>query len=305
MLAMSLVGFGLLSGFNTPATRAGFTFGPPVNLRSVVPILDPVHESLNSFSADGLEMYIESTRPGGSGSWDLWVLRRGSTGENWGPPENLGPVVNSSENDSLPCISSDGLTLYFNSENRPGGYGKLDVYATTRATRNSPWTTPVNLGPKVNSSSDDGVPWISADGSELYFQSWRPGGYGNSDLYVTRQSTPNGAWTDTMNLGPLVNSAYDDSDACLSPDGLVLFFSGTYFGPVRPGGKGRADMWMTRRASRSEPWQPPVNLGAPVNGPLHDFIPRISWDSSTLYFVTVDKDGTFENWQAPILPVVN
>ncbi len=149
------------------------------------------------------------------------------------------------------------------------------------------------------------VPWISPDGLELYFQSWRPGGYGDADIYVTRRATQKEPWAAAVNLGPVVNSAYAESDASLSADGLALFFSGTYFGPVRPGGHGGSDMWMTRRASRSDPWQPPVNLIPPVNSSLHEIVPRISPDGSTLYFCTQSQDGIFENWQAPIIPVVD
>jgi hypothetical protein len=288
---------------NAYVAKADFTFGGVVNLKLVIPVLDAAHECINSFTDDGLEMYIESDRAGGQGDWDLWVLRRASIDEGWRPPENLGPVVNSPKNDSLPCVSTDGLTLYFNSK-RPGGYGKADVYMTTRVSRNDPWQSPVNLGPQVNGSAEDGVPWISADGLELYFQSWRPTGYGDADIYVARRPTQSDPWEDAVNLGPVVNSAYADSDACLSADGLVLFFSGTYFGPARSGGYGGSDMWMTRRASLSDPWQAPLNLGPSVNGPAHDIIPRLSPDGRTLYFCTF-RDGTFDNWQAAILPVVD
>jgi Tol biopolymer transport system component len=95
---------------------------------------------------------------------------------------NLGPTVNSASTEHDPSISSDGLTLFFYSD-RPGGYGKGDLYVTMRATTSDPWSMPMNLGPTINSSSNEGAPSISGDGSTLFFTSKRPGGLGNWDLW--------------------------------------------------------------------------------------------------------------------------
>jgi hypothetical protein len=150
-----------------------------------------------------------------------------------------------------------------------------------------------------------GEPWITADDLELYFHSFdRAGGYGAADLWVTKRATQNEPWTEAVNLGPVVNGASFDIVPCVSPDGLLLFFSGSLVGPFRPGGYGGSDMWMTRRASLSDPWQAPVNLGPKVNSTAHDVQPRISPDGCTLYFYT-ERDGTYDNWQAPILPIVD
>ena len=249
-------------------------------------------------------MYMGSDRPGGYGESDLWVLRRGSVDAAWGLPENLGSVVNSPKVDGVPCISADGLTLYFNST-RSGGYGSFDIYTTTRATRQDPWKPPVNLGPTINSSGFEGVPWISTDGLDLYFASSKAGGYGSWDIYVARRTTANGPWGDPVNLGPVVNSSYTEGHISLSPDGLLLLFSDDPSYAPRPGGYGGCDMWMTRRASRSEPWQAPVNLGPKVNGSAVEIRPRIALDGSTLYFCTQSQAGVWNNWQAPILPVVD
>ncbi len=168
-------------------------------------------------------MYIESIRAGGQGGYDLWVCKRASPEDDWGPPENLGPTVNSAGNDASASITADGLELYFSS-NRPGGYGGYDLYVTRRATRNSPWGPATNLGPKVNSVYDDGNLSVSSDGLELYFASNRPGGYGGDDLYVSKRATTQDPWGDPVNLGPAVNSPADEAAPCLSPDGLLLFF---------------------------------------------------------------------------------
>jgi Tol biopolymer transport system component len=155
----------------------------------------------------------------------------------------------------------------------------------------------------VNSSSSDVGTWMSPDGLELYFNSNRPGGYGGLDIYVARRATTSDPWGDPVNLGPVVNSAYNENDVSLSPDGLLLFFDDGLDAP-RPGGYGGADMWMARRTSLSDPWQAPLNLGPKVNGSAHDGGARIFPDGSTLYFTTL-RDGTYDNWRASILPVVD
>jgi hypothetical protein len=99
-----------------------------------------------------------------------------------------------------------------------------------------------------------------------------------------------------------VNSPYNEALPCLSPDGLLLFFQD--YGKPRPGGYGGGDFWMTRRATLSDPWQAPVNLGPKVNGPGSEFLPRIAPDGSTLYF-SGTRSGPWDVWQAAITPIVD
>jgi hypothetical protein len=278
---------------------ADFTFGEP---ERVGPVLTG-EDMIDCFSSDGLEMYIDTFRSGGQGDLDLWVLKRASKEEDWVSPQNLGPAVNSPKEDSFSSVSADGLTLYFSS-NRTGGSGDYDIYMTTRATRNDPWGPAVNLGSQINSSSTDGEPWISPNGLELYFESFR-GGYGRSDIYVVKRQTEKDPWGAPVNLGPVVNSAYYESFLSLSPDGLLLLFSDhSNFGTPRPDGYGKADMWMARRTSLSAPWQAPVNLGPVVNSPSVDAAPRISSDGSALHFWGT-RSGGYENWRAAIVPIVD
>jgi len=286
------------------SANADFTFGEPVNLETVIPVIQII-DTIECFSYDGLEMYINSyNRAGGYGEADLWVLKRASVNEDWGPPENLGPVVNTAKDEYGASISVDGLTLYFNSDI---GRQWPDIYVTTRPTKNAPWGPPVSLGPKVNTPDGNGGPWISPNGLELYFWSYKSGGCGRCDIYVIKRATMDDPWGDPVNLGPVVNSTTEDISPCLSPDGLLLFFCDNYYwgDPPRPGGYGGNDMWMTRRASLSHPWQPPVNLGPRVNRSGHESGPRISPDGRTLFFWSGHDPATWANWQSSIIPIVD
>lgn len=285
--------------------RADFTFGEPTDLRESFPFIDPTNDNIDCFSSDGLELYISSLRPGGFGDWDIYVIKRNSVDQDWGPLENLGSIVNNSKEDGTPSISTDGLTLYFYS-NRPGGHGSYDIYVTTRPNRNVPWGQPMNLGPGVNSSRQDAFPYISWDGLELYFGSYRSGGFGDEDIYVTRRATKDAPWEEPVNLGPVVNSAYGEHFISLSRDSLLLIFSDhSRTTSPRPNGYGGPDMWMSRRASLTEPWEASVNMGPQVNGPMIDVVPRLSLDSSKLYFCTKNAADIWGYWQADVLPVTD
>ncbi len=108
---------------------------------------------------------------------------------------------------------------------------------------------PTNMGPTVNTSSDDMHPTVSADGLSLIFNSWRTGGSGGADLWVTRRPTVSDPWDTTVNLGALVNSGAEDRAPSISADGLELYFHSN-----RPGGHGSDDIWMTTRPTTSDSW---------------------------------------------------
>ena len=278
---------------------ADFTLGTPTNLG---PIVNSSSTDWSpSISVDGLSLYFNSNRPDGYGSHDLWVTTRPTIYDPWGTPENLGPTVNSSAHEAFPSISTDGLSLFFESS-RPGGYGGYDLWVTRRATKDDPWSEPFNLGSMVNSSSNDATPGISADGLSLFFESDQSDGYGNFDIFVTTRTTPDADWAAPVNLGATVNSSSWDGGPRISADGLALFFFSR-----RPGGSGNYDLWVTTRETTNDDWGIPVNLGPTVNHSVGEGMGSISADGLLLFF---DSDqpggvGDVDLWQAPIIPVVD
>ncbi len=194
----------------------------------------------------------------------------------FGTPTNLGPTINSSSGEGAPSISADGLSLYFTSLR--GGWA--DLWVTTRESIDDDWGEPVNLGPTVNNSAAwDGEMSISSDELELYFASDRTGGLGGYDLWVTRRETMNDPWEEPVNLGPNINTSVDDTDVCISADGLSL-----YIESYRNGGDGRNDLWVTSRATTSDPWGELVNLGSTVNSSASDGAPSVTADGLVLFF---------------------
>jgi len=212
-------------------------WGEPVNLGSNV---NTSYEDTGpSISSDGLTLYFFSNRPGGYGGQfgDLWMTTRENVSDHWNTPVNLGPTVNSSHNEFLPCISADNLSLYFTSD-RPDG-GDDDIWVTKRANISEPWGTPTNLGPNVNSLVLEQGPSISSDGLTLFFESGRSG---NSDIWVTKRAMIDDDWGTPVNLGPTVNTTGDEKIPHISPDGTTLYF--TYKG--RDEAINLFDIWKTQ-----------------------------------------------------------
>jgi Tol biopolymer transport system component len=175
----------------------------PINLGP--PINSQWHEEFPCISADGLEFYFCSKR---SGKMRIWVTTRQTESDDWTEPVNLGSTVNAGWS-GCPNILADGRTLLFRSD-QPGGYGGLDIWMTTRAAKDRPWSAPVNLGPKINTANTEGWPCISADGSTLYFsRNDRPGFSGNWSIWQ-------------VSIEPVVDlngdSIVDAADMCVMVD---------------------------------------------------------------------------------------
>jgi hypothetical protein len=112
-----------------------------------------------AISKDGLSLYFTSTRPGGVGGEDIYVSQRQTSDDEWGPPVNLGPIINTSLNEMVPAFSRDGHLLFFSS-NRLGGFGGLDIWVSRREDTHDDfaWQPAENLGAGVNSASIDAGP---------------------------------------------------------------------------------------------------------------------------------------------------
>jgi WD40 repeat protein len=126
-------------------------------------------------------LFLNSDRPGGRGEQDIYRSVRQKHG-SFGPPVPVAEL-NSAATDQRAAVRRDGREVFFFS-NRAGSLGLTDLWTSTRENRKAPWSTPVNLGPTVNSTSDERQPAISRDARTLYFAAMRPGGFGLFDLYM-------------------------------------------------------------------------------------------------------------------------
>ncbi len=148
----------------------------PINLGE--PINSKYWESQPSCSADGRTLYFASNRPGGNGKKDIYVshLQNGQ----WTKPVNLGPEINTKNDDESPYIHADGTTLYYATDGL-AGMGKKDIFGTKLIQKE--WTKPENLGYPINTYEDESHLIINAEGTKGYFASNRFGGVGGFDIY--------------------------------------------------------------------------------------------------------------------------
>ena len=175
------------ASFDTPV-NLGCQVNSAGNEASPFPLPEP---------GSGEVLYYSSTRSGGfsaeapgavTGDADLYRSER--QGGRFGPGK-LVPGVNSAFNDGQPNVRRDAQEIFFFS-NRPGTLGMNDIYSASRTKARSDWSTPVNLGPNVNSPLGESRPSLSWDGTRLYFGSTRAGGEGASDIYVTTRQQARG-----------------------------------------------------------------------------------------------------------------
>ncbi len=154
-------------GWSTPEN-----LGYPVNTEA--------WESAPSLSPDKRDLYFASRRMDGIGGSDIYVSHRLPNGR-FGPPENLGPEINTPGDESCPFIHADNQTLYFTS-NGHIGYGGDDLFLSKKGPKGS-WSKPVNLGYPINTIENEGSMVVAADGKTAYYASDRNDSYGGLDLY--------------------------------------------------------------------------------------------------------------------------
>jgi outer membrane protein OmpA-like peptidoglycan-associated protein len=182
-------------------------------------------------SSDGQKMLIfmgAITDPG-----SLFMISK--SGDTWSKPALINPVINTPKYlESTASITPDGKTIYFASD-RMGGQGGLDIWRTSMQA-NGAWSTPVNLGPEVNSKANEDAPFIHPDQKTLFFTSDGHNTMGGRDVFVSRLSGTQ--WKAPENMGYPVNTTANDNYFTLIADGTRAYFSSD-----RKGGLGGQDIY--------------------------------------------------------------
>lgn len=185
-------------------------------------------------SPDGNKIYFSTwERPGGYGSWDIWVATWNSLSGEWGQPENLGPNVNQDGTEWSPFINLDGSKLYFSSNRYFYGLSVCEW-------EGDGWGEAVWLGETVNATGTEKYPSLTADSRILYFSR-----YITSDIRNIFVSYWTGTeWSTPLALSPDINyPGVSTSAPWIAPDGSKLYFVAYH----RPGGMGGTDIWVSER----------------------------------------------------------
>lgn len=224
-------------------------------------VMEPLSEELNRFPLQYFpaltvdeNFLIFTARKGTHPDYDenIYVARR--KGEGWTAPQGISPLVNSERNEGTSSINADARVLVFTKCNAPDGQGSCDIYLTERVGNN--WKEPVPIR-AVNSPFWDSHPSLSADGRTLYFTSARPGGQGRMDIWCAEKDSLN-VWQPPVNLGPVVNTPFDEETPFLHANGQTLYFASD----GHPG-FGKVDLFSTRKSEKG--WNKPLNLGKAIN----------------------------------------
>lgn len=201
--------------------------------------------------------------------------------ESWDKVKDIGPPINTIENEGAFSISSDGNYIFFTSCSRNGGKGQCDIWLTSK--KNNRWDEPKNLQSPINTKYWESQPSISSDGRMLYFSSDRPGGYGGTDIWVSEFSIS--GWSAPKNLGPTVNTSKDEQFPFIHSDNRTLYFSSN----GHPG-LGKSDLYLTRKDVKLN-WETPINMGFPINSRGQDWNLVVARDGKTAYFSSDQLKG--------------
>lgn len=175
--------------FGEFAWETPFNLGSPINTSFV----DTTPSYFENEELSRPQLFFASNRTGGFGGIDMYMSELQADG-TFGPPTLL-PELSGPQTDSYPSVFRNGLEIFFASD-RPDAdaVGGNDLWVSVRENVFDLWSAPVNLGPTVNSQSNDQAPAISSDGETLFFASDRPGGYGGIDIYMTTRTKLRGPW---------------------------------------------------------------------------------------------------------------
>jgi outer membrane protein OmpA-like peptidoglycan-associated protein/tetratricopeptide (TPR) repeat protein len=174
----------------------------------------------------------------------------------WNTATYLSNQINTNKyNEGAQSISQDGKYLFFTGCNRPDGLGRCDIYIAQK--KGKDWGKPVGLNPPVNTPGWESQPSISADGRTLYFISNRKGGFGGYDIW--KSTLGENGWGEPENLGPNINTPYNEQSPFIHPDDSTLYFSSDGWP-----GLGNKDLFVSRLGKDGK-WQKPENLGYPIN----------------------------------------
>jgi Tol biopolymer transport system component len=240
----------------------------PVNLG--LPINSPRGEESFRMTPDGRMAVFASSRVGTHGNEDIWYSFWDTVSGTWSEPQNCGLNINSVIRDLYPSLSPDGKKLYCLLYGRPGGYGDWDIWVSTWDSLNNQWGVIENLGPPINTFYSQGTPFLSPDGTKLYFSS--------NGLWVSEWNGTE--WSYPVSLGHNINTTSTEEDATVTADNRIIYFNrcgSTYYICV--------SHWTGTE------WGPAVVLDSTINGPWGARQPYITADGSKLYFTSSRPGG--------------
>ena len=270
---------GLISN---PKTAVVKNIGEKVN--SDMPEYAPV------VSLDGTSLYFTSRRGWDDNSSDefkdpmlnnypedIYVSYQDFEGE-WTSPEKLAFCENK-YNEATIAVSSDERKIFVYQDATGGG----DIYYSDFAENKFSQLEKLDYN-GVNSDSWETHCTVTPDGENMYFVSDREGGFGGRDIYRIVK-LPNGEWSEAQNMGPGINTPYDEDSPFIAVNNKTLYFSSN--GPKSMGG---FDVFVAFRDENNS-WSTPINMGYPINSAGDDIFYTTTVDGLRGYLSSFRKGG--------------
>jgi outer membrane protein OmpA-like peptidoglycan-associated protein/tetratricopeptide (TPR) repeat protein len=216
---------------------------------------------------------------------DVYISTKDSATGQWTEPRDLGTQVNSPEHDASVGLSPDGKKLFiYRAEFSRKQSG--DIYLSTL--REDGWSKPKRMESPINTAYWEPSASLTNDEKTIFVSSNRPGGFGGTDIYVIKMKDDS-TWGDAVNLGPKVNTEFDEDAPYIHPDKKTLFFSSR--GHNTMGGYDIFTTTLTQLNDSTEEWAAPVNAGYPINTADDDIYFVWSADGSRGYFSSWRDDS--------------
>ena len=239
-------------------------------------------ESVLIYTSKRIGSTGEKLTPDGQYYEDIYISTK--VNGKWSSPKGIGGNINTEQHEASIGLSVDGQQLLiYRDDNKKDG----NIYISTL--NGDVWSEPEKLGSTVNTKYRESHASLSADGKSLYLASARPGGYGGMDIYVVKK-LPNGEWSEAQNLGPNVNTEYDEDGPFIHPDGVTLFFSSQ--GLTSMGGY---DIFYTTVDNESKKCSVATNMGYPINTTDDDVFYNPTPDGQHAYYSSYRNGGKGQN----------
>jgi outer membrane protein OmpA-like peptidoglycan-associated protein len=200
----------------------------------------------------------------------------------WQTATYLSDKINSNFNEGALSLSQDGKIIFFTGCNRPDGLGRCDIYITQK--KGNDWSKPFDISPPVNTPGWEAQPSISSDGRTLFFVSNRKGGYGGYDIW--KSTLTEKGWSEPENLGPNINTAFDEQSPFIHPDDSTLYFCSNGWP-----GMGGKDLFVSRLGKDGK-WQKPENLGYPINSSGDENGLTLTANGTSAFFSSNNLNGS-------------
>ena len=260
--------------------------------------IDNLGDSINTeypefspvISADNRTLLFTGRRPDSYGGKkdptgyhyeDIYQSKREYEGD-WSKAENIGQPVNTESHDATVGLAPDGKSLL----TYKGLSSKNGDILITKQDEDGNWQKPVSIGDNINTKYHESSASLSFDEKTLFFVSDQPGGFGQHDIYVSYWDDELKQWGKPENIGPTVNTEFEEKGVFFHPDNRTLYFSSNGHNNI-----GGLDIFKTVYDSESGTWSKPENIGYPINTPDDDIYFVVTGNERYAYYSSFREDG--------------